>query len=223
MRRRDLLALLGTAAALRPRSGTAQQPERMHHIGMLMAYAEKDRLQQTYVAAFREGLRKLGWTEGKNIRIDYRWAALDVAAMQRFAKELVGAHPDLIVSHNTPTTLALLQQTHAIPIGFVIVADPVGSGFAASLSRPDRTATGFATLEGSLGGKWVELLKEVAPQVARVAFLYSPATAPYAEYYLTPFNAAARSFAAERSACRFATSPNSNPLLRCRAVSRIPA
>ena len=155
------------------------------------------RKRQACVAAFREGLQKLGWTEGRNIRIDTRWATPDVESMQRFAKELVALQPDLILSQSTPTTAALLQQTRTIPIIFAIVADPVGSGFVASFPRPGGNVTGFITMEPTMAGKWLELLKEIAPRVTRVAFLFNPATAPYAEYYLNPFKAAAASFAVE--------------------------
>ena len=117
--------------------------------------------------------------------------------MQRFAKELVALQPDLILSQSTPTTAALLQQTRTIPIIFAIVADPVGSGFVASFPRPGGNVTGFTNMEPTMAGKWLELLKEIAPRVARVAFLFNPATAPYAEYYLNPFKAAAASFAVE--------------------------
>jgi putative ABC transport system substrate-binding protein len=117
--------------------------------------------------------------------------------MQRLAKELVALQPDLILSSTTPTTAALLQQTHTIPIVFATIADPIGSGFVASFPRPGGNVTGFVITEGSLGGKWLELLKEIAPRVNRVAFLFNPATATYAEYYLNPFKAAAASFAVE--------------------------
>ena len=162
-----------------------------------MAYAEGDLEGEGFVAAFREGLQQLGWAEGRNIRIDLRWAAADEEAMQRFAQELVALQPDLILSQITPTTAALLQQTRTIPIVFAMVADPVGSGFVATLSRPDGNVTGFAAIEGSLAGKWLELLKEIAPSVSRVAFLFSRATASYAEAYLNPFKAAAASLAVE--------------------------
>ena len=115
--------------------------------------------------------------EGRNIQIETRWARLDMEATQRYAKELVALQPDLVLSNNTPTTAALLQQTRTIPIVFATVADPVGSGFVVSLARPGGNATGFTTIEGSMGGKWLELLKEIAPRVARVAFLFNPATA----------------------------------------------
>jgi putative tryptophan/tyrosine transport system substrate-binding protein len=196
MNRRHFITLLGGAAAW-PLAAHAQQAERMRRIGVLMGYAENHSEAQAWVAAFREGLQKLGWTEGRNIRIDTRWGRADMELMQRFAQELVALQPDLILSQITPTTAALLQQTHTIPIVFAMVADPVGSGFVASLSRPGGHVTGFVTLEGSLSGKWLELLKEIAPRVARVALLFNPATATYAEYYLNPFKAAAASFAVE--------------------------
>jgi len=197
MRRRDFIALLGCGAALAlPHVARAQ--DRMRRIGVLMAYPEGDAEAQARVAAFRDGLQKLGWTEGRNIRIDTRWATPgDAEARQRFAKELVALQPDLIFSLNTPTTAALVQQTRTIPIVFAVVVDPVGSGFVASLPRPGGNVTGFTLMEPTMAGKWLELLKEIAPRVNRVAFLFNPATAPYAEYYLNPFRAAAASFAVE--------------------------
>ena len=144
------------------------------------------------------GLQELGWAEGRNIQIDTRWATpRDAESRQRLAKELVSLQPNLILSHGTPTTAALLQQTRTIPIIFVNVSDPVGSGLVASFPRPGGNATGFIPMEPTMAGKWLELLKEIAPRVKRVAFLFNPATAPYAEYYLSPFKAAATSFAME--------------------------
>jgi putative ABC transport system substrate-binding protein len=169
----------------------------MRRIGVMMAVPENDPQYQAFLAAFREGLQKLGWAEGRSIRIDTRWGALDAEAMQRFAKELIALRPDLIVSQSTPTTEILLQQTRTVPIIFALVIDPIGSGFVASLPRPGGNITGFIAMEGSLAGKWLELLKEIAPRVNRVAFLFDPATAPYAEYFLNPFKAAAASFAVE--------------------------
>jgi putative tryptophan/tyrosine transport system substrate-binding protein len=194
--RREFIALLGGAAAW-PLAARAQQPDRVRRVGALLAYAESDSVAQTHIAAFREGLQKLGWTEGRDVRIDYRWASADTELMQRFAKDLVALQPDLILSHTTPTTAALLQQTRTIPIIFATVSDPIGSGFVASLQRPGGNVTGFVTTEASLAGKWLEMLKDITPRVARVAFLFNPATATYAEYYLNPFKAAARSFAVE--------------------------
>jgi putative ABC transport system substrate-binding protein len=193
--RRQFISALGGAAAW-PLAAQAQQPGPMRRIGVLMAVPENDPEYQAFLAAFQEGLQKLGWAEGRNIRMDYRWA-LDAEAMQRSAKELVALQPDLIVSQSTPTTATLLQQTHTVPIIFVNVVDPVGSGFVASFPRPGGNVTGFVVMEPTMTGKWLELLKEIAPRVARVAFLFNPATAPYAEYYLTPFKAAAASFAVE--------------------------
>jgi putative ABC transport system substrate-binding protein len=136
--------------------------------------------------------------EGRNTRIDTRWATpADAESMERFAKELVALQPDLILSSTTPTTAALLQQTRTIPIVFATVANPVGSGFVASFPRPGGNVTGFVVFEASLAGKWLELLKEIAPRVNRIAFLFNPATATYAEFYLNPFKAAAVSFAVE--------------------------
>jgi putative ABC transport system substrate-binding protein len=169
----------------------------MRRIGVLMGYAERDREGQGNFTALQGGLQKLGWTEGRNIQIDARWASADADLVQRFARELVALQPDLIVTQNTPITAALLQQTRTIPIIFANVSDPVGSGFVAGLPRPGGNVTGFIDIEGSMAGKWLELLKEVAPRVTRVAFLFNPATAPFAEYYLNPLKTAAASFAVE--------------------------
>src|SRR3984893_3764656 len=196
--RRKFIAALTGAAASWPLAVRAQQDQRVRRIGVLMGdFPENGPEAQAVVAAFREGLQKLGWMEGRNIRIDTRWAAADIEAMQRFAKELVGSQPELIFSTNTPATATLLQQTRTIPIVFVQVTDPVGSGFVASIPRPDGNVTGFITMEPTMAGKWLEMLKEMAPRVNLFAFLFNPATAPYFEYYLNPFKAAAPSFAVE--------------------------
>jgi putative ABC transport system substrate-binding protein len=198
MNRREFITLLGGAAAAWPLLARAQQPDRMRRIGVLMAHAESDPEFRAYLAAFREGLQKLGWTERRNIRVDSRWGALDdTDARQRSAKELVALQPDLILTQNTPPTASMLQQTRTIPVIFVIVADPIGSGFVESLARPGGNATGFTVMEPTMAGKWLELLKEVAPHVNRAAFLFNPATAPYVDYYLNPFRAAAASFGVE--------------------------
>ena len=194
MRRREFIKLLGGAANSMATSAHAQQPERMRRIGVLMAHAENDPEGQTFVAVFRETLQKLGWAEGRNIRIDIRWAA-EVELMPGFAKELIALKPDLILANNTPTTAAVLKETNTIPIVFAVVADPVGSGFVASLARPGGNVTGFTLTEPTMMSKWLELLKEIAPQVSRVAFLFNPATTPYRDIYLNPFKAAAPSLA----------------------------
>ena len=197
MKRREFITLLGGAAAW-PLAARAQQGERIRLIGVLMGYAESDPDAQANVSAFRDRLQKLGWAESRNIQIDTRWPIpADLESMQRFAKELVALQPDVILSHITPTTAALLQQTRTIPIVFATVADPVGSGFVASFSRPGGNATGFTSIEPTIAGKWLSLLKEIAPRVARVALLFNPVTAPYAEYFLNPLKAAALSFGVE--------------------------
>src|SRR6476619_3438911 len=197
MRRREFLSVLGSAAAAWPLAARAQQGERMRRIGVLAAYSESDPEAQARVGAFREGLQKLGWVQGRNIRIDTRWATSDAALMQRFAEELVALQPELILSSSRPTTAALLHQTRTIPIIFAIVADPIGSGFVAGFPRPGGNVTGFTDIQPTIAGKWLELLKEIAPRVARVAFLFNPVTAPHFEYYLNPFKAAAASLAVE--------------------------
>ena len=197
MRRRDFLGVLGSAAAAWPLVARAQQSERVRRIGILMSYVESDQEGRGNVSAFREGLQKLGWVEGRNIHIDVRWAALDAEAIQRFAKELVALQPKLILSTSTPVTAALLKQTRTIPIVFTNIGDPVGSGFVASFRLPGGNATGFIPMEGSVAGKWLELLKEIAPRVNRVAFLFSPAMAPNFEHFLNPLRAAAKSVAVE--------------------------
>jgi ABC-type uncharacterized transport system substrate-binding protein len=196
MRRREFISLVAGSAAW-PLAARAQQPIGMRRIGVLTAYSESDPEAQARIGAFREGLQKLGWTEGRNIRIDARWATSDAALMQRFAQELVALQPELILSSSRPTTAALLHQTRTIPIIFAIVADPVGSGFVASFPRPGGNVTGFTDIQPTIAGKWLELLKEIAPHVVRVAFLFNPVTAPHFEYYLNVFKAAAASFAVE--------------------------
>jgi putative tryptophan/tyrosine transport system substrate-binding protein len=192
--RREFISTLGGAVAAWPLAARAQQSVK---IGVLSGLPENDPEGHARIAAFQEGLQKLGWTEGRNVSIDVRWGTPEVETMQRLAKELVALWPDLIVTQNTPGTAAMLQQTRVIPIIFVNVVDPVGSGLIANFLQPGGNVTGFISLESTIAGKWLELLKEITPRVASVAFLFNPATASYAEYYLTPFKAAAPSFAVE--------------------------
>jgi putative ABC transport system substrate-binding protein len=194
MRRRDFIKATAVSAVAWPLAARAEQNFR--RIGVLMTLPENSQEGQAWVAAFKDGLQKLGWSESRNIQIDARWGAAD-AVLQQLAGEIIATRPDLILSQNTPTTVALLQQTTTIPIIFANVADPVGSGLVASLPRPGGNVTGFINIEGSMSGKWLELLREMVPHVNRVAFLFNPATAPYFEYYLKPFRAAAESFAVE--------------------------
>jgi putative ABC transport system substrate-binding protein len=198
MRRRDFITFLGSTMVMRSLTAHAQQSGGMRRIGVLMSYPETDPDAQAFFAAFREGLQKLGWMEGRNVRFDTRWtSAGNAEEMQRFAKELVALQPDLILGHTTTATAALRQQTRTIPVIFAFVSDPVGSGFVASFPHPGGNITGFMVMEPTMAGKWLELLKEIAPRVARVAFLFNPATATYAEYYLKPFKAVAASLAVE--------------------------
>ena len=184
---------------------------------------ERPRSGQARVAAFREGLQKLGWTEGRNIRIDTRWATADGESIRRFAKELVALRPDLNSVAHTPTTAALLQQTSTVPIIFAVVSDPVGSGFVASYPRPGGNVTGFTNFEPTIASKWLELLKEIAPRVTSVAFLFNPATAPYAETYLNSFKAAAASFPMETIAAPVRDTSELDSSLARRLTSQIAA
>jgi ABC-type uncharacterized transport system substrate-binding protein len=198
MERREFITLLGGTVAAWPSLARGQQGDAVRRIGILMGLGESDPVGQAYLIAFREGLQKLGWVEGRGTRIDSRWAdAGDAEARKQFAKEIVDLNPNLILSHNTPTTAALLRQTRTIPIVFAIVSDPVGSGFVESFPRPGGNVTGFTNIEPTIAGKWLELLKEIAPRIVRAAFLFNPATAPFAEYYLSPFKVAAESLAVE--------------------------
>jgi putative ABC transport system substrate-binding protein len=170
----------------------------MRRNGVVMGPPENDPDNQVFLTAFREGLQKVGWVEGRNIRFDMRWATADAEQIQRAVRELVALQPELIVTQNTPTTMAMRQQTRTIPIVFANVSDPVGEGFVASLARPGGNLTGFIDIEAAMGGKWLELLKEISPRVARVAVPFNPATAPGGgSYFLGPFKAAAASLGVE--------------------------
>jgi putative ABC transport system substrate-binding protein len=176
---------------LRSPAARAQQPDRMRRIGVLMGLSENDRSNQDILAAFREALQKLGWTEGRNIRLDFVWPAA-LEQIRDSAQALIASKPELIVTNSTPTTAALLQQTRTIPIVFTNVSDPVGSGFVASLPRPGGNLTGFIDIESAMGGKWLELLKEIAPRTTRAALPFNPETAPNGgSYFLDPVKAAA--------------------------------
>jgi putative ABC transport system substrate-binding protein len=197
IRRREFLALAGGASLAWSLPLRAQQADKLRRIGVLMTFPESNVVARGWIAAFREELQKFGWSESSNIRIDTRWGALDADSRERYAKELVALQPDVMLANSTPSTAAMLQQSRSVPIVFVQVTDPVGSGFVASIPRPAGNVTGFMTMEGSIAGKWLELLKEIAPGIKRVAILYNPATATYFEYYLNPFKAAAASFAVQ--------------------------
>ena len=200
LKRRDLITLLGGAAAMWPLSTRAQQVYRTRRIGVLMGQAENDPDAQARLAGFRQGLERLGWVEGRNVRLDTRFAPAGAQA-QELAKELVALQPDVILSQATPMTAALQRESKAIPIVFVIVADPIGSGFVASLARPGGNLTGLLLIEASITGKWLMMLKEIEPRIARVALVVNLKTAPYHEYYMREGHAAAKSLAIELVLC----------------------
>jgi len=178
MRRRNFLVMLGAGAALVPFSVRAQQNEPARRLGVLMGYPEGDVQAQANVVALREGLQSAGWVEGRNLAIDYRWAGADPDAARRFAKQLIELKPDVMVPSTNQVTAILQQETRSVPIVFAFVGDPIGSGFAASLSRPGGNITGFANFENSIGAKWLEVLTEIAPQVRRAGFIFDPDAAP---------------------------------------------
>ena len=199
MRRRDFIKVIAGSAFSCPLAARAQQTDRMRRIGVLIGFAESDPDVQSWLAAFRGALAKLGWTEGSNLRIELRWAGYDLDRMKTFAKELIDLRPDVILSVTTPVTAALVRETQTIPIVIVTVADPISSGFVTNLGRPGGNVTGFAVYEPGMGGKWLELLKQIAPGVTRVALLFNPATAVPVKFYMSSIEAAASLFAIQAS------------------------
>ena len=175
--RRELITLLGGAAAAWPLAARAQQPERMRRIGMLWSIASSSPESSARLAAFAQGLQQSGWTVGQNLRIEHRWGSGSAPDIRKYAAELVALAPDVILAVGTQTAGPLLEATRAIPIVFVQVADPVGAGFVESLARPGGNATGFANFEYGISGKWLELLKEIAPRLTRAAVLRDPSVA----------------------------------------------
>jgi len=193
MRRREFITVLGGAASW----SLAANAQQVRRIGVLMGIPESDRDAQFGLVALKEELRKLGWIEGRNIEMEIRWAEANVESRKRFAEELVALQPDLIVTSSTPATAAMLQQSRTIPVIFVEVGDPIGSGFVRSLAQPGGNVTGFTPIVGSLGSKWVEVLRDIAPRVRRVTLVFNPPTAPFVKDYLNPFKTAAASLGAE--------------------------
>jgi len=193
MKRRDFITLLGGAATAWPLTARAQQPDRVRRLGVMMTVAETDAEGQSWLAAFTQELSRLGWTEGRNLRMDVRWAPGIIDLMRTAAKELVGLQPDVILSNSTAATAAFARETQTIPIVFAIVSDPVGSGFVASLSRPGGNITGFSQLQAAMASKWLELLTQIAPGVKRAAMMFNPDTATYLRsFYLPSAEAAAQ-------------------------------
>jgi putative ABC transport system substrate-binding protein len=191
--RREFIIVFGTAVAW-SLAGYAQQSERMHRVGVLIPFAENDPVARASVPAFTQAMRQLGWVEGKNIRFDYRFAAGDPVLFEKYAAELVALSPDAILASTPPAITALQRQTRTMPIVFVLVVDPVGQGFVQSLARPGRSITGFGGYDPPIIGKWLQLLKEIAPGVTRIAIIFNPDTAPYAPLFNRVLEAAAPSF-----------------------------
>jgi putative ABC transport system substrate-binding protein len=194
MRRREFVTLLAVAWPLAAR---AQQGERVRHVGVLLGWSESDPQFRSWFAVFVQELARLGWANGGNVLIEQRWTNADINRARPLAKELVQLQPDVILVSTTQVTAALQQETRTIPIVFAAVADPVGSGFVAGLPRPGGNLTGFINIEGATGGKWLQIIKEIAPHIRRAAAMYNPDTAPYAKYFLGPFEAAARALVVE--------------------------
>jgi putative tryptophan/tyrosine transport system substrate-binding protein len=220
MRRREFITLLGGAASSVPHAARAQQPERMRRIGVLAGVAESDAEGQARNAALLQGLQQLGWTVGRNMQIEYRWAAGSPGDLHKYATELVALAPEVIFAAGGVSLASLLQVTRTVPIVFAVVPDPVGSGFVASLARPGGNASGFMQFEYNLSAKWPELLKEIAPGVTRAAVLWDPAipqgigqfaviqsVAPSVRMDLTPVNARDAT-EIERGIAEFARLPN---------------
>src|SRR5258706_6141492 len=201
MRRRQFITLLGGAVTC-PLAARAQQPDRVRLIGVLMAYAQSDRVALSWLAAFRGALSMQGWTEGSNLRIELRWSADNADRMRALAKELVDLRPNAIFGATTPVIGALARETKTIPIVFAGVSDPIGSGFAANIAHPGGNITGFMSNDpaGTLGGKWVELLKEIAPRTVRIGLRFNPATALPLQSSLPAIQAAALSLAVQVNA-----------------------
>ena len=177
MRRRDFIVLLGGTAATRPLPARAQQTKQMRRIAVLMVLGADDPEGQARIAAFAQGLQQLGWTVGQNVQIDYRWASVNAEELRKYAAELVALKPDVILAHSSSAVAQLLQATRTVPIVFTNDADPIGAGYVDSLARPGGNATGFIVFEYAMGGKWLELLKEIAPHVTRAAVIRDSAIA----------------------------------------------
>jgi putative ABC transport system substrate-binding protein len=194
--RREFITLLGGAAVAWPVVARAQQPGGIRRIGVLVGFAEDDPEIEARLAAFRQGLEKRGWSEGRNVHIDTRFAPAGARA-QVLAKELVALQPDVILAHTTPITAALQRESRTIPIVFAVVADPIGSGFIASLPQPGGNITGVSQYEASVTGKWLAMLKEIAPSLVRAGFVANPKTATYYGYFLRAGEALASSLGIE--------------------------
>jgi putative tryptophan/tyrosine transport system substrate-binding protein len=206
MQRREFITLIGGTAAMWPLAAGAQRAERMRRLGMLMSNSEDDPLAQARVTAFRQALAELGWAEGRNLNIEWRWTGGDIARVREYATELVRLAPDVIVANGTPSVAALKQATTSIPIVFVVVNDPVAQGIIASMAHPGGNITGFSFLEYSMVGKSLEMLKQVAPGTVRVAIMFNPDTYPYYALHLRSFETVARTLSLQLTAAQVRSS-----------------
>jgi putative ABC transport system substrate-binding protein len=197
MRRRDFIKVTVGLAAAWPLTARAQQSNQMRRVGVMMAFAEDDPEALLRVTTLREELLKLGWTEGRNIRFEQLRSGTDPEAISRVAREIVDTRPDMILADSTPPTAAVLRETHTIPVVFVQVGDPIGSGFVASFPHPGGNATGFNNFPPTMTSKWLDLLMEIAPRTVRVMYLFNPPTAPFAQRFLEPLKGAASSIGVE--------------------------
>jgi ABC-type uncharacterized transport system substrate-binding protein len=232
MQRRQFITLLGGATAAWPLAAHAQQPERMRLIGILLPATADDADYQTRVGAFLQALALLGWTLGRNVRVDTRWTGANAAEIRRHAAELVALVPDVILAHGTSTVGPLMQATRTVPIVFPVVSDPVGAGFVDSLARPGGNATGFMTVEYNIGGKYLELLKQIAPGLTRVAVLRDPtqgsgtsrfaaiqAVAPSLRIEVNPINTR-NAGEIERAVAAFARTPNGGLIMTASGLTQ---
>ena len=200
MRRRDFLGVLGGAAATWPIAARAQQGERMRRLGALLALREDDPKDEARVAALLHALADLGWTEGRNLKIEWRWTGGDIARVREYAGELVRLAPEVIFAQSTPNVAALKQATTSIPVVFAVVNDPVAQGFIASMAHPGGNITGFSFLEYSMVGKSLEMLKQVSPGIVRVGVMFNPDTYPYYNIHLRSFETVARALSLDLAA-----------------------
>src|SRR5215472_7361312 len=196
MRHREFIWLIGGAVASWPMATRAQQPKRSGRVGVLMGILDTETSSDAFVAALRRGLQERGWTEGQNIRIDYRWTTGNPDQSRDAAKELVGLRPDVLVAHTINPGIALKNATRTIPIVFCVISDPYGGGLIENIAHPGGNITGFTNMEPVMGGKWLEMLIEIAPRLTRIAVMCNPKTTPTAAAFVTPAESAARKFGA---------------------------
>jgi ABC-type uncharacterized transport system substrate-binding protein len=193
IRRREFVVTLGSAAAAWPLAARSQQPERVRRIGVLMNTAATDAVAQSYLAAFTQAVRQPGWVEGQNIHVEVRWSAGDAALSRIYAAQLIGLKPDVILTASTTNLIAIQQATSTVPVVFLQVSDPVEQGFVANMTRPGGNITGFSMFEFSVGGKWLDLLKEIAPGLQHVGVMFNPDTSPQSKFFMRSIEATAQS------------------------------